>query len=373
MADVAMQRVGLRVTTAVVVAAIVTSCATSCGGVSSPQSYDYCAILPDAVGVYVGNPVTQMGYQIGTINSVEPQATSVRVDFSITEGRAIPSEVRAVVRSASILADRSLELVGNYAGGPELAAGTCVPLDRTATPKSISEVIGSANTFVSGIDPQSSSVIGDVINQLNQAIGNNGAGINDILSTSSRLLDSPDHSLTTMASIVHNLAILTSDTVDQRGTLKQVLLDAQTITPQLITILDGAGWLNRPLTPLIAFISDLETRAGDEIQLTLDSVSDAVRVLSPHSETLAWLTNYPLFPLPIKFPSMVNFIANHLFNDHQFNIAIRPPLFRIRQPNGAPICGFMNAAKPGSCFVVAGQPYSVDVDLLQYVFAEASK
>ncbi len=30
----------------------------------------YCADLPDVIGLYVGNPITQMGHQIGEVTSV---------------------------------------------------------------------------------------------------------------------------------------------------------------------------------------------------------------------------------------------------------------------------------------------------------------
>ena len=57
-----------------------------------------------------------------------------------------------MTRSTSILADRALELVGNYESGPKLTPGECIPLARSVTPKSLSEVIGSATNFVNSIN-----------------------------------------------------------------------------------------------------------------------------------------------------------------------------------------------------------------------------
>ena len=47
------------------------------------QSAQFCAIMSDSVGLYVGNPVTQMGYKIGTVDSITPRDTSVEVHFSL--------------------------------------------------------------------------------------------------------------------------------------------------------------------------------------------------------------------------------------------------------------------------------------------------
>lgn len=337
---------------------------TSCGGATASQATAYCAILPDSVGLYVGNPVTQMGYQIGTVTRIAPSATSVQVDFSTTENRPMPKDVKAVIRSASILADRALELVGNYEEGPKLAPGECVPLEHSVTPKSLSEVIGSANVFVKGITPEDSTNIRDVLTQLDQAVHGNGAGLNRILTTSSRLLDSPDQQISEFGSVVGNLATLTRMLVEMRDPLKQILNDTPNTLPYIRDAMAGGYGLLEALKPLATMISDIEVHAGDEISLTLDSVSDAMRILSPHAEGLASL----LDPLPW----WINTAANS-FNSKAFNLFYRPPLYRIRTPDGPLVCGIMNASMPGSCANVAGQPYGVDINLLQYIFMNASQ
>lgn len=261
-------------------AAVAVTGVASCGRAEgSGLSDSYCAVLPDAVGLYTGNPVTQMGFQIGTVNKITPSASSVQVDFSLAQPRPLPQSVKAVIRSTSILADRALELVGNYESGPKLTPGHCVPLSQSSTPKSLSEVIGAANTLVNGITPQDSTNIQDVIRQLNHAAANNGAGVNEILTTSSRLLDNPDGPISDMGSIVRNLATLTGTLVELRGPLKQILNDSLITTPYLPEAVSGAENLASPLPPIITMVSDLEVHAGHELQLTLNSVSDALHLL----------------------------------------------------------------------------------------------
>lgn len=337
---------------------------TSCGGATGSHATGYCAILPDSVGLYVGNPVTQMGYQIGTVNKISPSATSVQVDFSVTDTRPLPHDAKAVIRSTSILADRALELVGNYESGPKLAPRGCVPLSRSVTPKSLSEVTGAANTFVNGITPQNSTNIGDVLSQLDHAVQGNGAGVNQLLTTSSRLVDNPDQPISEIGSIVGNLAVLTRTLVDLRDPMKQILDDSTTTLPDLKDAVDGAANLSAPLLPIVIMVSDLEIHAGDEIQLTLDAVSDAVRIVTPHIRGLASMLG--------GAPFVINTFVNH-FNKGGLNLFYRPPLYRIRTPDGVAMCNVMNFSMPGSCANVAGQPYAVDINLLQYVFMNASK
>jgi phospholipid/cholesterol/gamma-HCH transport system substrate-binding protein len=349
-------------------AAVFTS--ASCGTPPDAKAAEFCAILPDSIGLYAGNPVTQMGYQIGTVKKMTPSAASVRVDFSVTDARPLPADVKAVVRSTSILADRALELVGNYKAGPKLPPGQCISLDRSTTPKSLSQVINSANTFVKSISPADSQNIGDSLRLLDQAAQNSGAGVNQILTVTSGLLDNPDQPISDLKSVVANVAALTDTLVAQRDPLKQILNDAVTTTPNLVDITKGgADIVGFPINVLIEAVADLETHAGDELQLTLDTVSDLLRINTPH--TLGWIS--VLGGILKSLPWWINTVANHYNGLNYFPLHYRPPLYRIRTPNGAVVCNVMNFSNPGSCANVAGQPYSVDINLLQYVFMEATR
>src|ERR1700676_775177 len=80
---------------------------TSCGGPTGSHATGYCAVLPDSIGLSVGNPVTQMGYPIGTVNKISPGDASVQVDFSVTDSRPLPHDAKSIIRSTPILADRA--------------------------------------------------------------------------------------------------------------------------------------------------------------------------------------------------------------------------------------------------------------------------
>lgn len=343
---------------------------TSCGN-SERHSADYCSFMPDTIGLYVGNPVTQMGYPIGTITAIRPGPTQVRVEFALSQQRPMPADVKAIIRSPSILADRSLELVGNYAAGPKLEPGNCISLQRSMSPKTLSEVIGSADTFLNSINASGSTNIADTVRGLDQLTHGNGAPTGRLLTTTSALLDSPDQAVSDIGSIIQNTAQLTDAVKDMRGPMKEILQDARTTTSDLAVALDGTARLAGPegigtLGPLLESVGVLETKLGDETQITLDTVSAAVRKTNPHANQLASLFN--------GVPWWINTAANH-FNAKQFgtfNIAYRPPLFRVRTHDGLALCGAMNSAMPGSCADVNGQPFAVDVALLQYVLQQAS-
>jgi len=353
-----------RLSTAVVAVATLAAALSSCGPQRHAAGHAYCAVMADGIGLYPGNPVTQMGFRIGTVDTVESGNHDVRVVFTLTKQRRIPADVKAVTRSMSILADRSLELVGNYSGGPELTAGQCIPLERTATPKSLSEMVGSIATFAGTMSPDGSTNVADAVRGLERLLNGQGAGIHEFLVRLSAVSNSPDQAISDTGSIVANLARLTTELTTIRGTLKQVLLDAEATTPDLVVVTDGVKRMTQTLPLMITILADLERELGEQTQRVLDTVSVPLRKASPHATALSDL----LTPIP----GWITTVSDR-FNEQGLQLKWRPPMFRIRTQDGLLLCGIMNSRLPGSCADIAGTPYAVDVALLQLALTEASR
>lgn len=346
------------------VAIVAVSVCTSCTSSTKAQAVDYCAIMPDTVGLYVDNPVTRLGYPIGKVAAITPSAQSVRVDFAIDGGLSVPDDVRAVTRSTSILADRALELVGESNGGPSLSAEECIPLSRSVTPKSLSEVVGSSTDFINSINPPGSDNLGQTVSGIDQAVRDQGPNGNKLLTNTSVVLSSPDQAIGDLASITTNLAQLTTMLADIQPTLKGVFDDAASsvMREAADTTVGGANSFNG-LIPVFHAAGGLERELGPQIQQLLDAVSVVIRKASPRAPYYASLLNVA--------PRLINGLAN-LANNHDFTLHYRPPTYRLRAPDGVLQCNIMNASVPGSCANVKGTPYAVDVALLQYVLTVAA-
>jgi phospholipid/cholesterol/gamma-HCH transport system substrate-binding protein len=351
-----------RIAVALIAASVAVSCA-SCSPFSKSKAETFCATMPDSVGLYVNNPVTQMGYPIGEVAKITPSAHSVRVEFTVTN-RPLPADVKAIVRSSSILADRSLELVGNYQSGPRLVAASCIPLNHSLTPKSLSEVIGASTNFINSINPAGSDNIGGIVDSLDQAVRGQGPNANQLLTTTSSVLDSPDMAIGDLGSVTTNLAELTTSINELEPTLKQVMTDANTLGPELEKTAWEASKAFEGIVPIITLAADMESQLGPQLQQMLDATSVVIRKATPRAPFYASLLNVA--------PRLVNGLVN-IANNHEFSLRYRPPLYRLRTPDGVLQCNIMNASMPGSCANVNGTPYAVDVALLQYVLTQASR
>lgn len=347
------------------VAVVTVLSSASCTTTSTKsQAADYCAMMPDSVGLYVDNPVTHLGYPIGKIAAITPSAQSVRVEFKIDDGRSIPADAKAVTRSTSILADRALELVGDFAEGEHLSPGGCIPLGRSLTPKSLSEVIGASANFINSINPVGSENVRDLVHGADEASRNQGLNANRLLTTTSLVVDSPDQAIGDLGSITRNLNQLTTMLVDLEPTLNGVFDDAaHSVAREVADTLKASSDTFEGIIPLIEAAAAIEKELGPQIQQLLDAMSVVLRKASPRAPFYASLLNVA--------PRVINGLIN-LANNHDFTLHYRPPLYRIRTPDGVLQCNIMNASMPGSCANVKGTPYAVDVALLQYVLTLAA-
>lgn len=131
------------------------------------------ADFPEAVSLYVGSDVKILGVPVGTVESVVPQGTTVRVRLSYDDTYKLPNDVKAAVISPSIVGDRYVQFTPAYQGGPVLPDNATLGVKRTAVPLELDQIFGSLNT-------------------LNKALGPDGANAPDASGTGAltRLLDS---------------------------------------------------------------------------------------------------------------------------------------------------------------------------------------
>src|ERR1700733_3075011 len=73
---------------------------------SGPPAKTITAYFTQGIGVYAGSTVRILGLQVGTIDSVQPEGTSVKVTMTVNGGVPVAANADAVVVSASVVADR---------------------------------------------------------------------------------------------------------------------------------------------------------------------------------------------------------------------------------------------------------------------------
>lgn len=110
------------------------------------------AEFDNAAGLYPGNAVAVLGMPVGEVTAVEPRGSHVEVTLEIDGDIDIPAGATAVTLSTSVLTDRHIEFTPAYRGGPTLADGTRLGLDRTRTPVEFDRLLGAADRMAGELE-----------------------------------------------------------------------------------------------------------------------------------------------------------------------------------------------------------------------------
>jgi phospholipid/cholesterol/gamma-HCH transport system substrate-binding protein len=107
-----------------------------------------------AVGLYEGSDVRILGVKVGEVRKVVPAGDRVRVDFAYDSKYKVPRDAKAVVVAPSVVSDRYVQLTPVYQGGPALADGARIPLERTAVPVELDRIFDSLNDLNVALGPK---------------------------------------------------------------------------------------------------------------------------------------------------------------------------------------------------------------------------
>ncbi|MBO0882930.1 MAG: MCE family protein [Mycobacterium sp.] len=254
--------------------------------------HGYCTEMPDAVGLYPGNPVTQMGYKVGAVDRIASRGDHVEVTYTLDSGRKFPADIKTVTRSKSLLADRSLELVGDYSSGPTLRPGTCTALDHSFTPKSISEITGSASNFLAAVAPSNGKEsVQNSLTGLDAALRGNGADAAGLMRHAASAMNSPDQMLSNMGTSIMNMAPLTEETLQRWSELRSLLDQLPGVLPAAGNdLLPGAAKVTVGTGYLLNVLWDIQQNYGDLIWPTVHlGVTPLVHLAATQAKDIAGL------------------------------------------------------------------------------------
>lgn len=175
---------------------------------SGPGAHTYTAYFSEAVGVYPGSNVDVLGVKVGTISSVQPEGTQVKVVMSVDPGVPVPAAADAVVIVPSVIADRYLQLSPPYTGGARLPSGGVIPASRTATPVEIDQIYSSVAKLAGELGPNGVNKTGALNNVLNTGAANlkgNGTSLGVMIRELSQLYQTLRDSKGNFFGTVNNL------------------------------------------------------------------------------------------------------------------------------------------------------------------------
>lgn len=121
---------------------------------SESPTYTVTADVEQAPNLFDGGRVAVRGIEVGEITSVVPEGDGVRVTMEIDADVPVPADARLSVVPITVIADRYVQLDPPYDGGPKLADGDHISVDRTTIPAELDDVLTQLDGLLSALEPE---------------------------------------------------------------------------------------------------------------------------------------------------------------------------------------------------------------------------
>ncbi|MFT4043051.1 MAG: MCE family protein [Gordonia sp. (in: high G+C Gram-positive bacteria)] len=140
----------------------------------------FTAYFASVNGLYHGDPVRVLGVNVGRVEEITPRTGDVKVTFDVDASTPIPANARAVIVAQSLVSGRFIQLSPVYSGGPQLADGAAIPMERTAIPMEWDDVKKQLDALTKAVGPAGADKgsAARVIDTAADNLDGNGAAIN---------------------------------------------------------------------------------------------------------------------------------------------------------------------------------------------------
>ena len=167
------------------------------------------AYFSETLALYPGDKVQIMGVRVGSIDKIEPAGDMMRVTLHYNNKYKVPAKVTASILNPSLVASRTIQLSPPYTGGPVLADGAVIPIERTQVPVEWDQLRDSINGILSQLGPtarQPKGPFGEIVESAADNLAGKGKQVNETLTSLSQALGALNEGRGDFVAITRSLA-----------------------------------------------------------------------------------------------------------------------------------------------------------------------
>ncbi|MEV6104147.1 MCE family protein [Streptomyces sp. NPDC051940] len=250
----------------------------------------FTAYFDAAVGVHEGSDLRILGVAVGTVDSIDPQGTTVKVTGTLDHGIKVPADVQAVVVSPSVVSGRYIQLSPAYESGPTLGEGDEIPASRTATPVEIDQLYESITDLTDALGPNGANKDGALSRLVDSGaanLGGNGKAIGDSIKEFGAATQTLSGASPQLFSTIKNLQQFTTMLKDNDSAVR----DAERQLSDVTTFLaDDKELLSGALRELAGALGKVETFVKDnraKLKGNVDKLAGITQALVRQRASLA--------------------------------------------------------------------------------------
>ena len=296
------------------------------------------ANFDEAVGIYVGTPVKILGVNVGTVASVKPGTTGVRVTMSYDSKYKLPANVQGVEVANSLVSDRYIQLQPVYTKGAVMRDGGSIANKNTSGPAELDDIYASLNQLSVALGPKGANkggkssgalstlltvsaanlkgngaALGNSITQLSKAARTLSSSRGDLFQTVSNLqtftkaLKSSDGQVKLFNT---QLAQVAGDLASERSDLGEALHDLGIALNNVNSFVkNNAGKLHTTITGLETLTGVLVKEKGsleETLAVAPVALANIVHAYSPTVGGIATRSNLSSLTNPVSFCELLN-------------------------------------------------------------------
>ncbi|WP_214369376.1 MCE family protein [Pseudonocardia sp. H11422] len=298
------------------------------------------AYFTSAAALFEDNSVRVLGVQVGTIDKVVPEGTRVRVEMRIDDELRLPENVNAVVVSPSLVTGRYVQLSPAYSGGPELADGAAIPVERTAVPLDVDDLARTATELSNALGPRGANSAGAVSDALDvgaQNLDGNGRALNDTLRNLGELSGTLANSREDLFGTVRELQSFTSTIAANDDQVREFNTRLADVSSFLAAERGDLGAALAELSVALGEVAEFVEDNRAALASNVDKLTDVTAVLVKQQKALAEILDVA--------PAAISNFAN-TYNGSSGTLDTRLNLNELTMPPGALVCELIRRSNP---------------------------
>ncbi|QJY46449.1 MCE family protein [Pseudonocardia broussonetiae] len=264
------------------------------GDVFGTTTYPVTMQLADSGGIFTGADVTYRGVSVGRVGplTLKPQGVDVQLDLE-RSAPAIPVDVDAAVRNLSAIGEQYVDLQPASDGGPELAGGSVIPVDRTSTPVPVEDLVVGVDDLARSVPLES---LRTVVSELGTAFEGTAGPLQKILATTDAFSQDAVEALPQTLDLLRDGRTVLTTQNETAGSFQNFSADLALLAEQLRTSDPDLRRLLETAPQASEQITGLLRESGPGLSVLVSDLLTVARVAEPRQEALRQLlVTYPAF------------------------------------------------------------------------------
>lgn len=257
--------------------------------VAAPDTKLVTASFPQAVSIYEGSDVVIMGVKVGKVASLEPKGDHVDAVIEYESDYKLPKDVKAAIVTPTLVADRFVQLTPAYTGGPTMADGGEIPIERTAVPVELDRIYASLSELTTALGPNGANkngALSDVLREGADALEGNGKIGNQAIADMSEAAQVLGGNSEQLFSTLSQLSEVTRTLARNDDTTEKFLTDLSDVSTQLAGESDELDQALVAIAQAVKVTRSFVENNRDALVGDVKQLNKTLNILAKEKETL---------------------------------------------------------------------------------------